>query len=62
MHLFSVLKSLYMSGNKVINRKLVILGSFIIAIVFVSFNWLALESSEFIDAAEHRRFLFYNCN
>jgi hypothetical protein len=53
LHLFSVLKSLYMSGNKVINRKLVILGSFIIAIVFVSFNWLALESSEFIDAAEH---------
>jgi hypothetical protein len=53
LHLFSVLKSLYMSSNKVINRKLVILGSFIIAIVFVSFNWFALESSEFIDAAEH---------
>ena len=42
-----------MSSNRAINRKLVILGSSIIAIIFVSFNWFALEPSEFIDAAEH---------
>jgi hypothetical protein len=56
LHLFTVIKSLRESGNNtnVINPKFVIIGSFIIAIVFVSFNWFTLASSEFIEVAEER--------
>jgi hypothetical protein len=32
----------------------VIIGSLIIAVVFVSFNWFTLASSEFIEVAEER--------
>ncbi|MBV9179057.1 MAG: hypothetical protein JO297_18665, partial [Nitrososphaeraceae archaeon] len=49
--IFTVIKSLCESGNNntnVINPKFVIIASFIIAIVFVSFNWLTLAFSEFI--------------
>jgi hypothetical protein len=57
LHLFTVIKSLRESGNNntnVINPKFVIIGSFIIAIVFVSFNWFTLAFSEFINNAEQR--------
>jgi hypothetical protein len=57
LHLFTVIKSLYESCNNntnVINPKFVIIGSFIIAIVFVSFNWLTLAFSEFIYNAKQR--------
>jgi hypothetical protein len=54
LHLFTVIKLLRESGNNtnVINPKLVIIGSFIIAIVFVSFNWFTLAFSEFINNAK----------
>ena len=58
LHLFTVIKSLRRSSNNnnsnIINPKFVIIGSLIIAIVFVSFNWFTLASSEFIEAAEER--------
>ena len=57
LHLFTVIKSLRESGNNntnVINPKFVIIGSSIIAIVFVSFNWFTLAFSEFINNAKQR--------
>src|SRR5919198_2709152 len=56
LHLFTVIKSLRRSSNNsnVINPKFVIIGSLIIAVVFVSFNWFTLASSEFIEVAEER--------
>ena len=56
LHLFTVIKSLHESGNNtnVINLKFVIIGSSIIAIVFVSFNWFTLAFSEFINNAKQR--------
>jgi hypothetical protein len=56
LHLFTIIKSLCISSNynNVINPKFVIIGSIIIAVVFVSFNVFNLASSEFIDIAEQR--------
>ena len=56
LHLFTVIKSLRMSSNNsnIINPKFVIIGSLIIAVVFVSFNAFNLVYSEFIDIAEER--------
>jgi hypothetical protein len=57
LHLFTVIKSLRGSGDNnsnVINPKFVIIGSLIIAIVFVSFNWFPLAFSEFINNAKQR--------
>jgi hypothetical protein len=56
LHLFTIIKSLRRSSNysNVINSKFVIIGSLIIAVVFVSFNVFNLASSEFIDIAEER--------
>jgi hypothetical protein len=56
LHLFTIIKSLRRSSNNinVINRKFVIIGSLIIAVVFVIFNWFTLASSEFIDVAQER--------
>ena len=56
LHLFTIIKSLCISSNynNVINPKFVIIGSLIIAVVFVSFNWFTLASSEFIEVAEQR--------
>ncbi|MFL6411528.1 MAG: hypothetical protein ACJ71K_09840 [Nitrososphaeraceae archaeon] len=56
LHLFTIIKSLCISSNynNVINPKFVIIGSIIIAVVFVSFNVFNLASSEFIDMSEQR--------
>ncbi|MFL6507112.1 MAG: hypothetical protein ACJ704_04155, partial [Nitrososphaeraceae archaeon] len=55
LHLFTVIKSLSRSGNnKVVNPKIVIITSIIIAIMFVIFNWFTLASSEFIYAVNER--------
>jgi hypothetical protein len=56
LHLFTVIKSLRRSSNSsnIINPKFVIIGSLIIAVVFVSFNWFTLASSEFIEVSEER--------
>ena len=56
LHLFSVIMSLHKSSNNsnLINPKFVIIGSLIIAVVFVIFNWFTLASSEFIEVAEER--------
>src|SRR5919199_1362298 len=53
LHLFTVIKSLRRSSNtnNVINRKFVIIGSLIIAVVFAIFNGFNLMSSEFIGNA-----------
>jgi hypothetical protein len=57
LHLFTVIKSLRRSSSNnsnIINPKFVIIGSLIIAVVFVIFNWFTLASSEFIDVAQER--------
>lgn len=55
LHLFTVIKSLSRSSNnKVVNPKIVIIASIIIAIMFVIFNWFTLASSEFIYAINER--------
>jgi hypothetical protein len=56
IHLFTIIKSLRRSSNtnNVINRKFVIVGSLIIAVVFAIFNGINLMSSEFIDIAEEK--------
>jgi hypothetical protein len=57
LHLFTIIKSLRRSSNntnKVINRKFVIVGSLIIAVVFAIFNGFNLMSSEFIGIAEEK--------
>ena len=54
LHLFTIIKSLQRSSstNNVINRKFVIIGSFIIAVVFAIFNLFNLMSSDFIGIAD----------
>ena len=56
LHLFTIIKSLQRSSdtNNVINRKFVIIGSLIVAIVFSIFNGFNLLSSEFIGKAEEK--------
>jgi hypothetical protein len=56
LHLFTIIKSLQRSSNtnNVINRKFVIIGSLIVAIVFSIFNGFNLLSSEFIGIAEEK--------
>jgi hypothetical protein len=56
LHLFTVIKSLRESGENtnVINPKFLIIGSLIIAIIFISFNWFTSASSAFIELAEER--------
>jgi len=54
LHLFTIIKSLQRSSstNNGINRKFVIIGSFIIAVVFAIFNLFNLMSSDFIGIAD----------
>jgi hypothetical protein len=54
LHLFTIIKSLQRSSstNNGINRKFVIIGSFIIAVVFAIFNLINLMSSDFIGIAD----------
>ena len=54
LHLFTIIKSLQRSSNtnNVINRKFVIIGSFIIAVVFAIFNLFNLMSSDFGENAD----------
>ena len=57
IHLFTIIKSLRRSSNdanNVINRKFVIVGSLIIAVVFAIFNGFNLMSSELIGIAEEK--------
>ena len=54
LHLFTIIKSLRRSSNNsnVVNRKFLIVGSLIIAVVFAIFNGFNLMSSEFISIAK----------
>jgi hypothetical protein len=55
LHLFTVIKSLSRSSyNKVVNQKIVIIASIIIAIMFIIFNWFNLASSECIYAVNEK--------
>jgi hypothetical protein len=55
LHLFTIIKSLSRSSNnEVVNPKIVITASIIIAIIFVIFNWFTLASSEFNHAVNER--------
>ena len=55
LHLFTVIKSLRRSNNNnLINRKFVIVGSLIIAVVFAIINGFNLMSSGFIGVAEEK--------
>jgi hypothetical protein len=56
MHLFTIIKSLRRSSNNsnILNPRFVIMGSLVIAVVFVIFNGFNLMSSDYIDVDKER--------
>ena len=56
MHLFTIIKSLPRSSNNsnILNPKFVIMGSLVIAVVFVIFNGFNLMSSDYMDVDKER--------
>ena len=56
MHLFTIIKSLRRSSSNsnILNPKFVIMGSLVIAVVFVIFNGFNLMSSDYMDVDKER--------